>query len=215
MNKFAAACFALIVGIAAHAQGFAIAPHAEPPPGDLADPIEALMATGGQRVRVGPITLDFWWVKTLPLTPESRGVSWAAVAEGTLVGAVTLSAPYPDARGQTVPPGIYTLRYAIQPRTDDGPGAAATGNVLLLGPVAEDDNTDPLGRDDAVALARQTPGASSPPAWRLETSGGAAESAQAAGGGQTAIAITLPVSREGADVGALAFDIVLAGPIPR
>src|SRR5712691_3637844 len=30
-------------------------------------PVEAVLATGGQRVAIGGDTLDFWWVKSLPL----------------------------------------------------------------------------------------------------------------------------------------------------
>jgi hypothetical protein len=213
MKTFSVVCLALIIGVAAHAQRLVVGAHAEPPPGELADPIEALMATGGQRVHVGQTTLDFWWVKTVPLTAESRGVSWAALAEGTLVGAVTLSAPYPDDRGQMVPTGIYTLRYVVEPQTSDRSGVTPAATVLVLVPVADDDKTDPLGHDDAVSLASRTPGTSNPPAWRVDPSSGQAGSTQTAGGGPTAVNVALPASRDGMDVGTLTFGLVLGGTI--
>ncbi len=217
MKTFSRVCLALIValtaGVAAHAQRLAIGVHAEPPPGELADPIEALIATGGQRVHVGQTTLDFWWVKTLPLTAESRGVSWAALAEGTLVGAVTLSAPYPAGRGQMVPAGIYTLRYVIEPQTADRSGPTPPATALLLAPVADDDKTDPLGHDDAVSVASRTPGTSNPPAWWVDPSVGPEGSTQTASSEPAALNVTIPASRDGMDVGTLTFGLVLAGTI--
>ena len=203
---------ALITGISAQAQRLVTGAHADPPPGDLADLIEPLMASGGQRVHIGQTTLEFWWVKTLPLTEASHGVSWTALAEGTLVGAVTLSAPYPDARGQLVPTGSYTLRFVVQPQIGDRAAAAPPASVLLLSPVADDDKIDPLGRDDAVLLARQTPGASSPPAWRIDPAADGAPAPHPDDSGTT-LSVTLPVSRDGMDVGALTFDVVLVGAI--
>ena len=198
----AAVCVAPMIGVAAQAPRLVAGEHADPPPGELADPISALVANGGQRVRIGRTTLEFWWVKTLPLTEDSRGLSWSGLAEGTLVGAVTLSSPYPDAHGQMVPTGSYTLRYVTESPT----------NALLLAPVADDDKTDPTGRDDAVALARQTPGASTAPEWRIDPA--------APGSGPPSVStlpatlnVTLPASREGMDVGVLTFDLVLVGAI--
>ncbi|HWF87105.1 MAG TPA: hypothetical protein VG222_19745 [Vicinamibacterales bacterium] len=213
MKTLSVVCVALIIGVAAHAQRLAVGVHAEPPPGELADPLEALMATGGQRVHVGQTTFDFWWVKTLPLTTESRGVAWAALAEGTLVGAVTLSAPYPDDRGRMVPAGIYTLRNVSEPQTADRSRLTPPATLLLLAPVADDDKTDPIGHDDAVALASRTPGSSNPPAWWVDTSAAPAGSTQTAGGGPTTVNVTLPASREGMDVGTLTFGLVLVGTI--
>ena len=207
-------CAALTIGLLAHAQPLAIVTHADPPPGDLADPIEALMAPGGQRVRVGRTTLEFWWVKTLPLTEESRGVSWTALADGTLAGAVTLSASYPDMRGQLVPAGSYTLRYVAQTESDGRDSTIHTPG-LLLSPVGDDDKTDALGRDDAEALAKQTPGASSPPAWRLTPASELTKLSRGTDDPPASLTVTLPVSRDGMDVGALTFDVVLAGSVPK
>jgi hypothetical protein len=198
-RSLAPLCVALTISAFALAQPLTIVAHSDPPPGDLADPIEALMAAGGQRIRVGQTSLEFWWVKTLPLTEDSRGVAWTALADGTLAGAVTLSASYPDMRGQMIPAGSYTLRYVTP--------------VLLLSPVADDERTDPLGRVDAEALAKQTPGAVSPPAWRITPANDAAKPPRTADDSPASLTVTLPVSRAGMDVGALTFELVLAGSI--
>jgi hypothetical protein len=217
MKTFIACCLVLLAAAAAQAQAFAVAAHAEPPPGDLADPIEALMAAGGQHVGAGGAALDFWWVKTLPLRSETSDVSWASVAEGTLVGAVTLSAPYPDAYGQMVRAGIYTLRSAVQPPIGDRRGTSSAANVLLLAPVADDDKTDALGHDDVVALARQTAGVSHPATWRIELldAAGTPGSTQTTDAGETVLIVALPASRDGMDAGTLTFGLVLAGTTQR
>src|SRR5947209_999711 len=96
----------IVAGAVLSAQRLTVVPHADPPPADLADSIEALMAPSGARVNVGGKTLEFWWVKSMPLIPSSTGVAWSAVEEGTLVGAVLLNADFGDVRGATVKRGI-------------------------------------------------------------------------------------------------------------
>src|SRR5260370_20155012 len=109
-----ATCVGIVVSALAvrpGAQPPGITAHGDPPPVELEDPIEAILAPGGQHVTIGGKMLDFWWVKSLPLLVGTADVSWAAVEEGTVVGAVKLSASYPDVRGRTIPAGLCTLRY--------------------------------------------------------------------------------------------------------
>jgi hypothetical protein len=199
----------------ASSQTLLVTTQADIPPGDLADPIEALMMPGGQRVGVAETTLEFWWVKTLPLTSETHDVSWKSVDEGTLVGSVMLSAPYPDGRGRMVPAGLYTLRYGFQPQTADRTGVSRSRDFLLLSPAVADDKTSPLDHDDVAALARQTPGAVYPLEWSIDppAADGAPGSTRAVDGSQTAMIVSLPASRDGRDVGTLTFGLVLIGTI--
>jgi len=174
------------------------------------------MAQGGQRVMVAGKALDFWWVKSLPLTSASNGVSWEAVQEGTLVGAVKVSASYPDIRGRTIRPGIYTLRYAVQPEDGAHLGVSPYRDFLLIGPASADDSTAALGHDGAVALARQTLGASHPASWSLDppvAHGKPAGSTITNDAGQTAVFFSVAVSRDGRDAGTLEFGLVLVGTV--
>jgi hypothetical protein len=214
---------ALAVGAGAQPPG--IAAHTDPPPVELEDPIEAILAPGGQRVTIGGQSLDFWWVKSLPLLSDTVGVSWAAVEEGTVVGAVKLSAPYPDARGKTIRSGLYTLRYGVEPQNADHPGVSPSRDFLLLSPAAADSKTAALGHDGVVALAKRTPGMSHPPSWRLDppdvtraASVGPARMAVPGAAlrneaGQTAVIFSVPASREGRDAGVLTFGLILAGTL--
>jgi hypothetical protein len=207
------------LAVRAGAQPPSIAAHGDPPPVELEDPIEAILAQGGQRVTVGGKMLDFWWVKSLPLLPGTADVSWAAVEEGTVVGAVKLSATYPDIRGKMIPPGLYTLRYGAEPQNGDRPGAAPSRDFLLLSPAAVDSKTAALRHDGVVALARKTPGMLGleppvAPAARVGPASGAAPGAILRNeAGQTAVIVSVPVSREGRDAGALTFGLMLAGTI--
>jgi hypothetical protein len=154
----------------------------------------------------------------LPLLSDTADVSWAAVEEGTVVGAVKLSAPYPDIRRKMIPPGLYTLRYGVEPQNGDRLGVSPTRDFLLLSPAAVDGKTAALGHDGVVALAKQTPGVLSlePPAAPARVglatiaAPGAAVRNEA---GRTAVIFSVPVSREGRDAGALTFGLILAGTI--
>ena len=82
-------------------------------------------------------TLDFWFVTSLPL--QAGGApSWQQTEEGTIVGAVRVSAVYRDIRGRTIKPGTYTLRYGIQPANGDHLGVSPFREFLLLSPAAAD-----------------------------------------------------------------------------
>jgi hypothetical protein len=204
------------------AQPPGIAAHKDPPPVELEDPIEAILAPGGQRVTIGGKMLDFWWVKSLPLLSGTVDVSWAAVEEGTVVGAVKLSVSYPDVRGKTIPSGLYTLRYGVEPQNSDQPGSSPSRDFLLLSPAALDSKVAALGHDGVVALAKQTPGMLSlePPVAPVTPAAPVGPARIAAAGatlrneaGQTAVSFSVPVSREGRDAGVLTFGLILAGTI--
>lgn len=192
-----------------------ISRHTDAPPTELADPIEALMAPQGERVVVGGTTLEFWWVKSMPLLSSSTDVSWSAVEEGTLVGTVALSASYPDIRAGTMKAGIYTLRYGIQPADGAHTGVSPYRDFLLLAPAASDNSVAALGHDGAVALAKQALGGGHPASWCLDPPIAAGEvgSTRVNEAGQTSVVFSVPVSRDGKDVGTLKFGLVLVGTV--
>lgn len=206
---------ALLVSGAALAQAPAVSKHAAPPPAELADPIEALMAPGGPRVTIGAKTIDFWFVKSLPLRSGTSDATWSSIDEGTLVGAAKLSAAHVEIRGKTLKPGIYTLRFALQPQNGDHLGASPYREFLLLGPVGGDTSPAALGHDGAVDLSKQAIGTSHPVAWSIDP-----PQATAAPGtlvkndiGLTSVIVEIPVSRDGKDAGAIKFGIAVQGTI--
>jgi hypothetical protein len=91
------------------------------------------------------------------------------VPEGTLIGAVKLDADVRDIRGHLMKAGVYTLRYGIQPATDDHFGISPFRDFLLLSPAAIDKTPDVLGHDGTIDLSKQTLVNSKHPAvWSID-----------------------------------------------
>jgi hypothetical protein len=153
--------FALLL-LLAQAPDLSGVAHADAVPTELAAPVAAKLAPAGVRATVNGATITFWWVKDLP------GASLNDVPEGTLIGAVKLNADGRDIRGRVLKAGVYTLRYGIQPVTDDHFGVSPFRNFLLLAPAAVD--TDPATRDHdaAVKLSAQTLGGDHPAPWSID-----------------------------------------------
>ncbi len=166
---FAAVAAAVLVAGAARAQPITVAPHQEPAPGELAPPVAALLGPGGARAQVGGVELMFWWVRSLPLVQGASGrPQWSQVPEGSLVGAVRIGSAFRDIRGRTIKPGVYTLRYGIQPADGDHLGVSTYRDFLLLSPAAVDRDAAPTGHDGTIAMSKQTIGGSHPCPWMLD-----------------------------------------------
>jgi len=157
---------ALLSLVLAQAAGLSGATHSDPVPTEIAAPVAAKVAPGGVRATVNGTTITFWWVADLP------GASWTDVPEGTLIGAVKLSADVRDIRGHVMKAGVYTLRYGIQPSNDDHIGVSPFRSFLLVSPAAVD--TDPAARDHdgVIELSRQTLGGKHPAVWSIDPPAG-------------------------------------------
>jgi hypothetical protein len=144
------------------AQGLTATAHAAPLPDEVQPAIRtAIGAVTGARVVMGGTTLELWWG-----APSASG--WDALEEGTVIGALRVTGAYRDIRGKVVKPGVYTLRYALQPQNGDHLGAAPNREFLLLSPAAVDSDPKPLGFDGTVALAKQTTGTSHPASLSID-----------------------------------------------
>lgn len=197
------------------AQDSVVTTHSDAAPTKVAAPLNALLATGGPRVTIGAKTFDFWWVRALPLKSGSGQPAWSAVEEGTLVGAVRLSTAHHDIRGRTIKPGVYTLRYGIQPANGDHLGVSPYRDFLLLSPAAIDTAADPTGHDGTVDLSKKTLGTSHPASWSLDPPVAArnAPAVVTTELGHTAVVFEVPAARGGTEAGALRFGLVLVGVI--
>ncbi len=168
MTLFTAAASLAIVRDAG-AQAIALEVHGEPPPAELAPAVSALVAAGGARARVGEATLTFWWVRALALATGASGPpQWSQVPEGSLVGVVHIASTFRDIRGRTIRPGVYTLRYGIQPVDGDHLGVSTYRDFLLVSPASVDRDAAPAGHEGAIAMSKQTSGGSHPGPWMLD-----------------------------------------------
>ena len=153
--------FAIVIGCLstagpAAAQAPTVTSAAVSIPAPIAPPIAALMAPQVVTVTLdGATKLEFWFVKSIPMRAGTSTPTWSEVGDGTLVGALRLTSNWSDIRGFTLRPGVYTLRYAMQPQNGDHMGISPHREFLLPAPAAEDTTAEPIGYDGAVELAKK------------------------------------------------------------
>ena len=186
--------------------------HSEGAPAELAPRLAERISPGGLAVAVGGNRLEFWWVKALALGGSSAGTGkWSAVGQGTLVGVVRIAATFRDIRGKTVKPGVYTLRYGVQPVNGDHLGVSPFRDFLLLCPAAGDRDPAPLGYEGVAKLSATTIGGAHPATLSIdppETAAGVLSS-HTTELGHRALVVEVPL--EGG--AALRFGIVLIGKV--
>lgn len=157
----AASLFAFVLALGGNrivecsAQALAAEGLASAPPEELSAAVKGALGKGGAKVTSGETTLEFWWA---PLTADT----WDSVEEGAIVGVMRVTGPFKEIRGKTVAPGVYTLRYGLQPQNGDHLGVSENREFLVVSPAASDASAGPLSFDDMVANAKQTTGTSHP-----------------------------------------------------
>jgi hypothetical protein len=90
------------------------------------------------------------------------GVAFPALPAGALLGVLELSSPWTDYRGQRIEPGVYTLRYLVEPEDGYHLGVSLYRDFALLLPAARDADPAPLDAEMAVAAAAGTAGTHHP-----------------------------------------------------
>lgn len=143
----------------------------EAPPAELASPIRAALSQSGIRVTgpSGPVC-DLWLGKAVPgkaNAPQTLGVVFPQLAQGTLVGALRLSNSTKDYRKQLIKAGVYTLRYALVPDNGNHMGVAPQRDFVLASPAAADQDAATLTIDQTIALSRKATGSNHPSVWSL------------------------------------------------
>lgn len=143
----------------------------EAPPKELAAPIQAALSQTGIRVTgpSGPVC-DLWLGKAVPgkaNAPQTLGVVFPQLAQGTLVGAIRLPNATKDYRKQLIKAGVYTLRYALLPDNGNHMGVAPQRDFVLASPAAADQDAATLTIDQTMALSRKATGSNHPSVWSL------------------------------------------------
>src|ERR1700733_3341822 len=114
---------------------------AGPPPPELASSIAQALDKPGFRISNGDaMYCELWLRASLPSGAPSneQNVTLPNIPPGALVGVIRFDAAGLDRRGQTIKPGVYTLRYGIMPMNGSHQGAAPQRDFLVLTPAAED-----------------------------------------------------------------------------
>lgn len=155
----------------AGAQSYKAEPLNEAPPNELAAPIRSALSSTGVRVTgpSGPLC-DIWFGKAVPgkaNAPQTLGVVYPQLAQGTLLGAIRLPNAAKDYRKQLIKAGVYTLRYALLPDNGNHMGVAPQRDFVLASPAADDQDAATLTIDQTLALSRKATGSNHPSVWSL------------------------------------------------
>jgi len=167
----AASAVVVLLAATASAQSYKLESSSTPPPQDLAAGIrdtlsaDALHVTGPN----GPLC-DIWLRKSIPAaaTPDtSLGVNFGQIPQGALVGAIKFDAPGADYRGQPIKPGVYTLRFMLQPVDGNHQGVSPYRDYFLTVPAALDSSPADVTTTNLVNLSKKASGTGHPSVWSL------------------------------------------------
>ena len=202
--------------------GFAPAVFAQPktsalqekPPSQLAAAVASLLQPNGIKAAVGDATLEIWWAQAIALNGDGPG--WSTVDSGTLAGAIRVTGPFKEIRGKVVQPGVYTLRYGLQPQNGDHLGISTFRDYLVLSPAGVDTDPKVLGFEGVVALSKQVIGTSHPAALSIdppEDAPGALLSSYKNELGHDVIVVEVARSHGGKAAGTVKFGLIVSGLI--
>lgn len=116
--------------------------------------VKSVLDTTGSRVLLtdGTLLAEVWLRKSTPKnTTAATDVLYPQLARTQMVGVARFPNGAKDFRGHAVKPGIYTMRYEIQPSDGDHLGTAPNPDFLLMVPIASD--PDPNGMMEFKQLA--------------------------------------------------------------
>jgi len=161
----------VLLGTTAGAQSYKVESSATPPPQELAGPIRDLLSSDAMHVTGpnGPLC-EIWLRKSIPAaaTPDtSLGVNFGQIAQGALAGAIKFDAAGGDYRGQPIKPGVYTLRFMLQPVDGNHQGVSPYRDYFLTVPAALDSSAEDIATTNLVNLSKKAAGTGHPSVWSL------------------------------------------------
>jgi hypothetical protein len=144
---------------------------AAPAPQELAAGLRADFTGNAMQVTgaSGPFC-EIWLRKSVPTaaTPNtSLGVNFGQIPQGALVAAIKFDGPAADYRGQPIKPGVYTLRFMLEPVNGNHQGVSPYRDFLLAVPAALDASDATISTDDLLKLSRKASGTGHPSVWSL------------------------------------------------
>jgi hypothetical protein len=208
----------LAAGTTLSGQALTATKAAAPPPSEIAPAIATLLSPDAITVTVGEVPITLWWVKALPLeTAPSGSPKWSDVSEGTLAGVISVGGTWHDIRGFVLKPGVYTLRFAMQPQDGDHLGVSPNREFLLLAPAAADTSPGVSGEKAAIDLSKKAVNRAHPSALSLDppVATRPAMSPVSNDIGLDGIVFAVPASFQGKASGELSFGLILRGSIQQ
>lgn len=134
------------------------------PPADLPSAIAATLQKDGAKVMDGQkVVSEIWFRTSMPggFKNTEEAVTLTTVPIGAFLGVIRIPERGADRRGQTIKPGVYTLRYGNYPQNGDHQGVEPQRDFLVLSPIAID--KDPAATPSFDALMDMSRKASGTP----------------------------------------------------
>jgi hypothetical protein len=158
-------CCFLLAATSVFAQ-YRAQPAGDPPP-EAAAPVLATLNKAGTKIVAdnGSAFVEIWLRSTMPSGPNTgeSSVTLPTIPPGALLGVLRFPANGSDRRGQTIAPGVYTLRYGNYPVNGNHQGVAPQRDFFLLVPAALDKSPDTISDFDALLeLSRKASGTPHP-----------------------------------------------------
>src|SRR5258708_11292153 len=136
------------------------------PPSELAPAISQALEQQGTRISgSNGVFCEVWFRTSLTPGPKSseESVTLPTIPHGTLLGAIRFPAQGADRRGQPIKPGVYTLRYSLQPLNGDHLGVSPQRDFLVLVPDGDDKDLNATPNFEALmAMSRKASGTPHP-----------------------------------------------------
>src|SRR5579864_31092 len=140
---------------------------AGPPPAELAPAIIQALQQQGTKIlgSDGSVYCEVWFRTSVPSGPKAteEGITLPTIPHGALLGAIRFPGPGADRRGQAIKPGVYTLRYSLQPVNGDHLGVSPQRDFLVMVPAADDKDLNATPNFDALmTMSRKASGTPHP-----------------------------------------------------
>lgn len=138
----------------------------------LSDEIRDQLAPAGYKVIKGTSRtfVDFWpakkWAAKADFAPSNTVLY--PFAFGELFGVIRYKSKGTDFRGQEIPSGVYTVRYALQPEDGNHIGTSDTRDFLLLLPIEADTSAAPVAKEELFKHSAEVVGTPHPAMLALQ-----------------------------------------------
>lgn len=146
-------------------------------PATASDALRQAVENQGYRVTLDDAwTAELWFGKQLKIEKrEPSGALYSELFDGEFVAVLKLPQPMTDYRGQSIPSGLYTLRYQTLPQDGNHMGVAPNPDFLLAIPASTDNSPEQsYPYQKLIALSAKSTATNHPAVIALETAGAAA-----------------------------------------
>jgi len=165
-----AGCLACLASVALAEDAYQL-DISEKAPAGLSEKVTAAIDPRGMTISMkDDAVCTVWLVKSLPLKAKFKSTLTVKypLAAGELVGALEVkAAEFSDFRGQTVKPGVYMLRYGLQPQDGNHVGTSETSDFLLAIPAASDTDPAPVKVPNLMKRSAKATGSNHPAIFSL------------------------------------------------